>query len=286
MCIEIVHNQSYPVDVFIPLCKLLDEAGKVIARAPLGDFGEVATRLWLDRAKHIARALAFVFVVHFPALPWRHSRRWADVIEELNRLLIQADQWTLLIDLTGVNIKNVFHALDKLLVDPGHAPTLLLPRLQVVLLQNHPDAFVADRINYALFHHVVFDQFQGPAIKAFGWIAAHRGHHITFKTSIQTHGTSGAGVVMQRFCQAARFVILFNIVNGPRSNLQKVRHFGDRETLVTQVQSIGSINLPGIFSGFDEFQNALPVGLSENNDHCEYSDKKYKSKMQNILSFF
>ena len=69
MCIEIVHNQSYPVDVFIPLCKLLDEAGKVIARAPLGDFGEVATRLWLDRAKHIARALAFVFVVHFPHFP-------------------------------------------------------------------------------------------------------------------------------------------------------------------------------------------------------------------------
>jgi hypothetical protein len=51
----------------------------------------------------------------------------------LNRLLVQADQWTLLINRTGTDINNAFHALDKLPVDPSNAPALLLPRFQVVL---------------------------------------------------------------------------------------------------------------------------------------------------------
>lgn len=126
--VEIVHDQDDPLTGSVSFGQRGKESSKVFCRAFGGYCGEVFSTLRLHCAEDIAGSIALVFIVHALALAGKNSRRWSDILQQLNRLLIQAKEGNSRVSGALIERKNVFHSLNELLIECGHTPTLLSPR--------------------------------------------------------------------------------------------------------------------------------------------------------------
>jgi len=84
--------------------------------------GEMASRLWLDRAKHIGDTAAFVFAVPSGRAPRRRRRGRADIGVERDRLFVQANDRLFGIIRPLLGFQHILHLGDVLFIEIGHAP--------------------------------------------------------------------------------------------------------------------------------------------------------------------
>src|SRR3990167_9732618 len=69
------------------------EAWEVLFRASCGDGNSPTPAFRLHGAEDIARAVAFVFIINASRYTGFHGERFACVLEELLRFLIDTDHW-------------------------------------------------------------------------------------------------------------------------------------------------------------------------------------------------
>src|SRR5579859_1355554 len=107
---------------------------KVDRRAPLGDGDMAPASQRLDHHKHIASAVAAVFVIHFASSARRCRYRFARMVEQLQRPLVEADDWSTRIVALGVQVEYVLHGRHEVWTHFRDAPVLLEPWLEPVFL--------------------------------------------------------------------------------------------------------------------------------------------------------
>ena len=91
MYVEVVHYQMDGLGMWILKSQLKDDFGKLKRRTIRSGKSEVATRLGLDRAEHVGRATAFVFVVSSGFPPRNGRRKGRHLGMQRDRFLVQAD---------------------------------------------------------------------------------------------------------------------------------------------------------------------------------------------------
>src|SRR5215471_12161275 len=87
-------------------------------------------------------ALVLAVVALDPA--WLRCDRLAYLANKLNRAFVEADHRAFRIGRFAIEVEHVLHPRDVLGIDPGNAPHLLAPRLQVVFRQASAYRFSRD----------------------------------------------------------------------------------------------------------------------------------------------
>src|SRR5688572_29977703 len=86
----------------------------------------------VEEDEQVGGAIALVLAVVALELARCGRDRLADLADELDRALIEADHRALRIWPFGIEVEHVFHAGNELAVDLRNAPHVLAPRLEVV----------------------------------------------------------------------------------------------------------------------------------------------------------
>ena len=86
----------------------------------------------VEEDEQIGGAIALVLAIVALQLARLGLDRLANLADELGRAFVETDHRALPIGLFGIEIEHVFHAGDKLAVDPRDAPHVLPPGLELV----------------------------------------------------------------------------------------------------------------------------------------------------------
>src|SRR5258706_15606217 len=89
----------------------------------------------VDADEEIDGAVTAVLVVIALDLARLGRDRLADLADQLDRALVEADHRPLWIGRFGIEVEHVFHAGDIFAVDPGNAPHILAPGFETVFGQ-------------------------------------------------------------------------------------------------------------------------------------------------------
>src|SRR6266446_8411649 len=116
--------------------------GKVECSALLGDLDLPPGPMHIEEDEKIRRAVALVLVVVSLALSRARRQGQPLLRNELSRALVETDDGTCWFRLLGIEVEHVLHPGDVLAIDCRHAPHLLLPGLDVLLMQPAPDSLV------------------------------------------------------------------------------------------------------------------------------------------------
>src|SRR5581483_3349936 len=129
--------EHHPYDFGIGICfvhqpfHLLREVHRC---ASLGHLDMPPASQRFDCHEHVARAVAPILVVQFASSSWRDWNRFACMVEQLQRPLVEADHWTTWVVALGVQVEDVFHGGYKGWTHFRDAPVLLEPRFEPVFL--------------------------------------------------------------------------------------------------------------------------------------------------------
>jgi hypothetical protein len=102
---------------------------------PLGDLDLAPRPMHVDADEEIDGAVAAILAIVAFELPRLGRDRLAHLADQLDRALVEADHWPLGIGRLGIEVEHVFHAGDIFAVDPGNAPHILAPGLEIVFGQ-------------------------------------------------------------------------------------------------------------------------------------------------------
>src|SRR5258706_3283533 len=91
---------------------------------------------WLNQHEQVARATAFVLVIHALRLAWLNRNRRLHISMPHHRLFIQADGRILRVILLLVQVEHIFHGRYELASDCGQAPVFMLPGFEFVFLSS------------------------------------------------------------------------------------------------------------------------------------------------------
>ena len=106
--------------------------GVVYCRPPLGDLDLAPWPMDVDTDEEIDGAVAAVLAI----VAFELARfGLADLADELDRALVEADHRPVGIGRLGIEVEHVFHAGDVFAVELGNAPHILAPRLEAVFGQ-------------------------------------------------------------------------------------------------------------------------------------------------------
>src|SRR5258705_6931986 len=118
--------------------------GKVERSALLSDLDVPPGPMRIEEDEEIRRAVALVLVVVSLALSRTRRQGQPLLRNELSRALVETDDGTCWFRLLGIEVEHVLHPGDVLAIDCRHAPHLLLPGLDVLLMQPAPDSLVRE----------------------------------------------------------------------------------------------------------------------------------------------
>src|SRR5579864_2566515 len=107
---------------------------KVGGCAPLGDRDMAPASQWLDHHKHIASAVAAVFVIDFARSSRRGWNRLARMVVQLQRPLVETYDWSTRVVALGVEVEDVLHGRHEVWTYFRNAPVFLEPWLEAVFL--------------------------------------------------------------------------------------------------------------------------------------------------------
>lgn len=120
--VEVVHHQMDGLGGRVLHCQVADEPREFEGGSIPGGRGKVAARFWFYREEYVGRATTLVFVISSGLAPW-YGRRWRpDIGMQGHRLLVQAYYRFLRIIGAFVNLQDVLHLVDVLVIEVGDAP--------------------------------------------------------------------------------------------------------------------------------------------------------------------
>jgi hypothetical protein len=125
-----------------------------------------------------------------------------------------------------------------------------------MFLEDEADGFGADGFDHLTLDDAFANELQSPAIESLRRLAADGGHDMAFDPSIELHRSAGARVVLQSLEQTTLGIIVFDVADRADTDLQKVGHFGQSQSLAAQVERIGSINLTRALARLNDSQHA------------------------------
>jgi hypothetical protein len=107
--------------------------GVILCRPPLVDLAPGP--IHVDANEEVDGAVAAILAIVTFQLTGLGGARLADLADELNRALVEADHRPVGIGRFGIEVEHVFHAGDIFAVDLWNAPHILAPGLETVFGQ-------------------------------------------------------------------------------------------------------------------------------------------------------
>ena len=142
--------------------------GVVFCRPPLGDLDLAPGSMHVDADEEIDGAVAAVLAIVTFELTRLGRDRLAHFADQLDRALVEANHRPLGIGRLGIEVEHVFHAGDILAVDPGNAPHIPAPGLEVVFPQPPAHCLARDAIVLGEPDQFTRQQLQRPTDAARG----------------------------------------------------------------------------------------------------------------------
>src|SRR5205814_10621701 len=115
--------------------ELAHAVGVIFCRPPLGDLDLAPGSVHVDADEEINGAAAAVLAIVAFELAGLGPDRLADLADELDRALVEADHRPVGIGRPGIQVEYVLHAGDVFAIDFWNAPHILAPRLEAVFGQ-------------------------------------------------------------------------------------------------------------------------------------------------------
>src|SRR5215207_7403325 len=137
--------------------------GVILGGAPLGDLDLAPRPIGVEKDKEIDGAVTAILVIVSFKLAWRGRDGLAHLADQLDRALVEADHRPLGIRCFGVKVEHVFHAGDIFAIDPGDAPHVLAPGLEVVFGQSPANRLRRQALVVGELDHLASQQLQCPA---------------------------------------------------------------------------------------------------------------------------
>src|SRR5260370_31354024 len=132
MGVQIIQDHINAVSVGIQdIHEIAHGESKFAFGATAGDKGMALSSFGFSKDKHVARAVALIFMV-LPAWVTRsHGKRWARLFEQLETLLIETDHGSLGVIGLVIQTQYTFHLRQEQRRNLGDAPAFYLPRLNL-----------------------------------------------------------------------------------------------------------------------------------------------------------
>src|ERR1700716_3079876 len=112
--------------------ELAHAVGVIFCRPPLGDLDLAPGPMDVDADEEIDGAVAAVLVIVTFELARLGRDRLANLADELDRALVEADHRPVGIGRFGIEVEHILHAGDIFAIDLWNAPHILAPRLETV----------------------------------------------------------------------------------------------------------------------------------------------------------
>src|SRR5258708_7444020 len=137
MGVKVVHHQADHARLRIDLIdQPVHRLSKIQPGALLGHFDTAASGQRFDEHKQVRRPQALVLTVRALRVAWLHRQRLTDLSMHCQRLFVKTDLRSGWIIWLGIQVQDFLHSPQKIHIDEGNAPLLMLPGLQCVFLNN------------------------------------------------------------------------------------------------------------------------------------------------------
>jgi hypothetical protein len=150
-------------------------------------------------------------------LTLRHDRL------ELDRDFVKADDGSLGVMRLGIEIEEILHPGDVIAIDLGDAPHLLLPGLQIVIVQPAADRVTRDALVFDQFDQGIGQKFQGPAGATLRGIRASQGHQLHLLLAAQLASRARTRLFTEGGLEADLHKALLGAVDGRAAGLHRCR---------------------------------------------------------------
>src|SRR5436190_24096333 len=107
--------------------------GEIGGGPAVGDLHLAPGTVGIDGNEEIGGAVAPILAIEALQLTGLGGDRWANLADELDRALVEADDWALRIWSLCIEVEHVLHPSDIFGIDLRDAPHVLAPGPQIVL---------------------------------------------------------------------------------------------------------------------------------------------------------
>ena len=218
----------------------------------------------IEEDEQVGRAIALVLAVVALELA-RLGRDWlANLADQLDRALVEADHRALGIGLFGIEVEHILHAGDILAIDLRNAPHVLAPRLEVVLGQPPAYRLPGDVGVLGELDQLTRQKLQGPAGTAFGRARTSRRHQQSLLFAGELALCSGARLLAERRLQVAEHEAALGPVDGRAAHADAPRDLIVTGTGIGGQENLRSLELArGVLSAAQKRGEFSPPGLAQ-----------------------
>ena len=190
------------------------QTAKSSGGAPFGDLHLAPGAVHIQEHEQVRGSVAFIFAVVALDLPRLGRDRPADLADELDRALVEADHRALGIGRFGIKIEHVLHTGDIVGVDLRNAPHVLAPWLEVIFGQAPTHRLARHTLVRSQPDQFTGQQLQRPASAARGWTRTGRCHQQGFLLARELAVCSGARLFAERRLQVAEDEAALSPIDG------------------------------------------------------------------------